>query len=323
MLTDNSTILNAPTEAIDADQSMLKTSLVVASGVLFSALTSYLFASGYLLGGLVSLMFLSVMLVLQNFFVKGFDKLFVAAVLETVAGAVFFYADFSGIMVILLVATVAILTKSFFDVKREMETSIKIRFWRICKISLSGNVPALLLFFLAILSVNGSFFTETNFTNFILKPASPIIAAYLHGFDPDKNTKEFIADILASNFSETDKQELAKLTPAAKNQAMNSLVNKFSASIESSTGSIIDLNKPVSTNIYSGIMAAYNRLAGTSLILAIIIGIISIYYFIRSLMPILYLPIAFIVFVFYEIILATGFALVQLESRSREVIILK
>ena len=85
MLTDSSTILNAQAEAIDVDQSMLKISIVVVGGVLLSALTSYLFANGYLLWGIVSLLFLSVMLVLQNFFIKGFDKLFVAACLESVA----------------------------------------------------------------------------------------------------------------------------------------------------------------------------------------------------------------------------------------------
>ncbi len=315
--------MNAQVEAIDADQSMVKIYIVVVGGVLLSTLTSYLFANGYLLLGLISMIFLSVMLVLQNFFVKGFDKLFVAACLESVAGAGFFYADFSGMLVAVITVLVAVLVKSFFDVRRELETSIKVRFWKICKVSLSSNVPALMLFFLALLSVNGSFFTETNFTNFILKPTSPIIAAYLRDFDPSKNTKEFITEMLVSNFSETDKQELGKLTPAAKNQAITSLINKFSTSIEISTGSTIDLNKPISTNIYNGIMAAYNRLAGNSLIFVIIIGVISIYYLIRSVMPILYLPIAFIVFVFYEIILAAGFALVQLESRSREVIVLK
>ena len=323
MLTDSSTILNAPAEAIDADQSIVKISIVIASGVLLSALTSYLFANGYLLWGLISLVFLSEILVLQNFFIKGFDKLFAAAFLEAVGGAGFFYADFSGAVVIVVAAMVAILTKSFFDVRRELETSIKVRFWKISQVSLSATIPALLLFFLALLSVKGNFFTEANFTNFILKPTSPIIAAYLHDFTPSKNTREFITQMLISNFSETDKQVLEKLPPAAKNQAISGLVDKFSTSLESSTGSVIDLNKPISTNIYAGIMAAYNRLTGNSRIFAIIIGIISIYYLIRSVMPILYLPIAFIVFLFYEVILSTGFALVQLESRSREVIILK
>lgn len=323
MLTDSSAILNAPTEAVDADQSMLKISIVIASGVLFSALTSYLFVNNYLLWGLISLLFLSVILVLQNFFIKGFDKLFVAACLEAVTGAGFFYANFSGALVVIVIVLIAVLTKSFFDVRRELVTSLKVRFWKICKISLSDNVPALLLFFLALLSVKGSFFTETNFTNFVLKPTSPIIAAYLRDFDPNKNTKEFITQMLVNNLSETEKQILGKLTPTAKNKTINDLVDKFSASIETSTGSKINLNKPVSTNIYAAIMEVYNRLAGNSRNFAIIIGVISIYYLIRSVMPILYLPIAFIVFIFYEIILATGFALVQLESRSREVIVLK
>lgn len=323
MLTDSSTILNAPAEAIDADQSMVKISIVVATGVLLSALTSYLFANGHLLTGLISLLVLSAVFVLQNFFVKGFDKLFIAAFLESIAGAVFFYADFSGVVVIVVTAMVAILTKSFFDVRRELETSIKVRFWKICKISLSGNVPALLLFFLALLSVNGSFFTEANFTKFILNPSSPIISAYAHGFDPNKNTKEFVIEIITGNFNDSEKQVYSKLSPADQEEAISPSVDRFVSSLEDSTKTDIDLNKPVSTNIYEGIMAYYNNLTGSSRIFAIIIGVISIYYLVRSVMPILYLPLAFIVFVFYEIILASGFALVQLESRSREVIVLK
>lgn len=323
MLTGSSTILNAPAETVDADQSILKISIVVVCGVLLSAITSYLFANGYLLWGFISLIFLSAMLVLQNFFIKGFDKLFIAAFLEAVAGAGFFYADFSGILVIIVTVMLAILTKSFFDVRRELETSIKVRFWKICRVSLSATFPALMLFFLALLSARGNFFTETNFTNFILKPTSPIIAAYLHDFDPNKNTKEFITQMLINNFSETDKQVLGKLPPAVKNEAINSLVNKFTTSIANSTGSAINLNKPVSTNIYETIMSAYNRMTGNSKNFAIIIGVISIYYLIVSVMPILYLPIALIVFILYEIILSTGFAIVQLEYRSREVIVLK
>lgn len=323
MLTDNSTILNVPTEAIDADQSMVKIYIIIACGVLLSALTSYLFANGYLLGGFISLVFLSVILVLQSFFIKGLDKLFVAACLESVAGGGFFYANFSGVFVIIIVTLVAILVKSSFDVKRELETSLKIRFWKICKISLSGNIPALLLFFLALLFIKGNFFTEINFTNFILKPTSPIIVAYLPGFEPNKNTKEFITQILVNNFTEIEKQTLGKLSPAVRNQVITDLVNKFSTNLENSIGSIIDLNKPISTNIYTAIISAYNGLTGNSRIFAIIIGVISIYYLIASVMFILYLPIAFIVYIFYGIILTTGFALVQLESRSREVIVLK
>lgn len=323
MLTDSSTILNAPAEAIDADQSMFKISIVMGCGVLLSALTGYLFANDYLLGGLISLLFLSVILVLQNFFIKGFDKLFVAACLESVAGAGFFYADFSGMLVIVVATLVAILVKSFFDVRRELETSLKIRFWKICKISLSGNIPALLLFFLALLFIKGSFFTETNFTNFILKPTSSIISAYLPGFDSNKNTKEFITQMIVNNLNETEKQTLGKLSPVVRNQAISVLVDKFSTNLENSTGSIIDLNKPISTNIYTAIISAYNGLTGNSRTFAIIIGVISVYYLIASVMFILYLPIALIVYIFYEIILATGFALVQLESRSREVIVLK
>ncbi len=315
--------MNAPAEAIDADQSMLKISIVVAVGVLFSALTSYLFANGYLSWGLISLVLLSVILVLQNFFVKGFDKLFIAACLESVAGAGFFYSDFSGTLVVIPIVLIAVLTKSFFDIRRELETSLKVRFWKICRVSLSATVPALLLFFLSLLFVRGNFFTETNFNKFVLKPTSPIISAYLPDFDPNKNTKEFITEMIVNNFSETDKQMLKRLTPTAKNEAISSLVNKFSANIESSTGSVINLNKSISSNIYTAIMTAYNGLTGNSRSFAIIVGVISIYYLIRSVMPILYLPIAFIVFVLYEIILATGFALIRLESRSREVIVLK
>ena len=179
MLTNSSTILNASTEAVDADQSMLKISIVIASGVLFSALTSYLLANDYLFFGLVSLVFLSVILVLQNFFIKGLDKLFIAACLESVAGAGFFYANFSGTLIIVVAVLVVVLTKSFFDVRRELVTSLKVRFWKICKMSLSDNVPALLLFFLALLFIKGSFFTETNFTNFILKPTSSIASPFL------------------------------------------------------------------------------------------------------------------------------------------------
>jgi hypothetical protein len=188
---------------------------------------------------------------------------------------------------------------------------------------LSATFPALLLFFLALLSVRGNFFTETNFTNFILKPTSPIIAAYLHDFDPNKNTKEFITQMLVNNFSETDKQLLGKLPQAAKNETINSLVNKFATNIANSTGSAINLNKSISTNIYETIMSAYNKMTGNSRSFAIIIGVISIYYLIMSVMPILYLPIALIVFILYEIILSTGFAMVQLEYKSREVIVLK
>src|SRR3989344_5760180 len=259
MLTDSSTILNAPAEAIDADQSIVKISIVIASGVLLSALTSYLFANGYLLGGLISLLFLSVVLVLQNFFIKGFDKLFVAACLESVAGAGFFYADFSGMLVIIVAALVAVLTKSFFDVRRELETSLKIRFWRISKMSLSSNVPALLLFFLLILSVRGSLFTEENFTGFIFRPVVTIfVTPYFPDIKADGSARDFLNWLAVA----TAQKQLDSLPPSVRNQAIASAAAQYAAGIENSTGSSIDFNKSLSSNLYSGLVSAYSRLTG-------------------------------------------------------------
>lgn len=320
MLTDNSAILNAPAEAIDADQSMVKIFIVVGCGVLLSALTGYLFASGYLLGGLISLLFLSVILVLQNFFVKGFDKLFVAACLESVAGAGFFYADFSGILVITVAALVAILTKSFFDVRRELETSLKVRFWRISRMSLSSSVPALLLFFLVILSVRGSLFTEENFTNFIFRP---VVTAFVTPYFPDIKADGSARDFFNWLAVATAQKQLDGLPSSVRNQAIASAAAQYAAGIERGTGSSIDFNKSLSSNFYSGLTSAYSRLTGNWRIYNILSIVILIYLLFRSIMPILYLPLAFIVFIFYEITLAMGFAMIQLESRSREVIVLK
>ncbi len=318
----NSPLLTSSADVVDVDRSLLKISLLILAVTLAAGLTGFFLEREQLLYGSLTGVIFFTLFIIQNLFIKGLDKLFFASLVESGAMSLPFYQNFSGYFVITVLILIALLFKAAFDSRRELEATIKIRFFRISRLSMNIAVPGVILFFLIMFVIKGGLFTE-NGVKVLLQPLSPVVVKYIPDFSVEAETGELLNDIVVSSLGEAEIKDLNKLPLWAQNQLIAESVRQFKERIEGFIGNKIDLQKSVSTNVYDALNSGYNNLTSSSRAVLITVVLLLLFSFIRSLVPFIHAPIALFSFVIYEILLASNFAVVQLESRSREVIILK
>jgi len=309
-------------DVLDVDRSLLKIAIVISVCVLLAFLTSFFLEKNNLIVAVVFLVLFLSTFTIQNLFVKGLDKLFLAALLSSGAMTAPFYYNFSGYSAIAMSILAVLLFKSSLDSRSELRDAIKIKFFRISRFSLNLSVPAIILFFGLMIFLRGEGFTE-NSVRLLLHPISPVVERYIPTFEPDIKTKDLLNDIVVSNFSPQDTENLNALPLLEQNQVVEEGVGQLQNRIETYVGSKIDLEKSVVGNIYDSALSAYESLTSGSRSVLLVISLFVAYSLLRSLVPILQIPIALLTLVLYEILLATNFAVVGLEQRSREVITLK
>ncbi len=319
----NNSSLENFSDVVDVDRSILKISIVIFAGVIFAFSSGYLVSTSELLYASISTIVFLIIFTLQNLFIKSFDKLFLATLLESLALALPFYRNFSGLSVIVLSVLLILLFKGSFDVRKELESTIKVRFLRSSHLSLKAGLPAIVLFFGAMLFLQGTFLTEKNFNDLLLSPLTPLVRTLIPAFSPSIATDKFLNNIAISNLTEADLKDFNELTPSAQNQLTAGAVSQLKEKIEEYIDREVDLKKSVSANIYDILNYGYAGLAENRRLIVSMVLALSLYLFVKSLIPFLYLPIAFLCFIVYEILLASNFFVVQLESRSREILILK
>lgn len=307
---------------VDVDRSILKISIVIFAAVLFAGLAGYFLEEGKLIYGTVFAVIFLVVFILQNLFIKGFDKLFFTTLVESIALALPFYKNFSGFFVIAVFVLTALLFKASFDSRKELEATMKIRFSRVSRLSLNLAVPAFVLFIIVMFVMKGGLFSEEGI-NILLRPLSPLIMRYYPTFSPSVPVRELLNGIVISNLGDKDAKDFNKLPLLAQNQLIAKPVVELKEEIEGIIHIKIDLEKSISANIYDTLHFKYIDLTPSLKVLLWSVSLILIYSLVRSFIPFVYVPIALLAFIVYEMLLAFNFAVVQLESRSREIIILK
>ena len=263
-----------------------------------------------------------IVFVLQNLFIKSFNKLFLATLLEAIALSLPFYQSFSNYFVLAVLVLFVFLSKASFDSRRELEATIKVRFLRVAKLSLNPAIPTVILFLLVMLTIQGRVFTEEGIGT-ILRPLTPLMNRYAPTFLPSMPAGELLNDVVVANLGKEELSELNKLPSWAQKQLISKSVTQLAERVGSLIGGEIDLKESITTNLLKAMTSGYSGLNSTFKALLVIGFLILFYSLLRSLTVFIYAPLALFAFVFYELLLAFNFFVIQLESRSREVITLK
>ena len=313
-------------DTVDTDKSILKIISVILANVILAILSSYFLSIGsWLIGITFFALFLSC-LIIQNLFIKGLDKLFIAAAVQGMALALPFYHNFSGLFVLALVVLILLSFKSSFDTRRELEQAMKIRFFRIAKLSINITLPAIIIFLGLMVFMRGNGFSVDS-VRWTLQPITPLVERYASNFSPDVKVKDLLNNIASSNLANQAKSNpdlnLDKLPEDAREELIGQGIKDLEVRLETFIGQDLDLDKSVSTNIYEGLNSFYMGLTSTSQTLVLLISLFITYSLIRGLSILIQIPIAFLALVLYEALLGFNFAVIQLEPRSREVIIMK
>ena len=333
---ENNSSSKIVSDSADVDRSMLKIAVLAVFSVVFFSAFGYFFKLFFqggeknflLISGLSAIIFL-IFFTLQTLFIKSFKISFLMIFLSCVGLAAVFY-DIANSAILTGIALVFLaLFFSNLNGVRELKNSLKINFWKINKTVLPKAVAAIFLF-ISIVYIYGHseaneefFISQQNFEKIILSPSIIVAQKFYPEIDPSLSINELAVNLAKKQIEESP--ELNILPSAVK----KTMVNQAAAELESQINGFLSIPEStgkkltVSEAIYKTLKNKFNALPENLKSLILIGVVLTIFLTLEVLALPIRLIISFLAFIVYEIFLAFGFANVELEGRSKEIIILK
>ncbi len=279
--------------------------------------------------------------ILQIVLIKGLYKLTIIAFLESAAPLVILWDKIYPQPSIALAVGAAFAFIFLFAAARRgrsvLENSIKMRFFEATKTFLPKIATGFLIFFSLILYLN--YFEWGNFTQEmgrrvvagVLMGSEPIVKVIvpavsfqstvrdlLKGLAAEELNKTKIAISGVSGGPETDfrslpLQDQQKLIIQATDQLQKIMITQFGN---------VDPNEKVSDFAYDLVLKYSSDLSKSSPWILPAIVILVFFFAIKGILVLLYWLIALLAFLFFKMLIVFGFAYMNLETRSREFILL-
>lgn len=210
----------------------------------------------------------------------------------------------------------------------ELQNSLKVKFWRVSRAVLPTAILGLIIFGTAVYAGNFSgpsadkfFVSEQAFEKIITVSAAPFIQKFFPEFGLSLSVQDLIAK-MAEN--QVERNPRFKILPnSLKKQLVNQATAEFKERTLELAGSPVDFQKNPGRAIYGVLVFQFNQL--TSRAKTIVVAIVAALLFLTAIgfaWPIRILM-TIGALVIYETFLALGFAMVALEGRNREIVVLK
>lgn len=328
-------LLSQTGNQIEEDRSIAKISILAGVAVVFSLLFGFFLKSAVLNGSygasIFSFSFASLFLAfyfLNAIFIKSMWRSNLIIAFECVAFLVIFYDMISVNLLLGGFAAFLALVWGNYSGRKEVENSLKIRFWHVAKRVLPKAIFALALFTgvayagAAISEKNDSFVSQPTF-NAIARPAleNSLVRKFFPEFDVDLPASQLFENMARSQVEKSGQLNL--LPQSAKNLLVSQAAEQTEQRISEFFGITLDSNLDILSAIYRGIIKKSASLTDSQkMIFPITVAALLFLIIVGLTLPIR-LFITLIAFLFYEMFLALGFSELALEGRSREIILLK
>jgi hypothetical protein len=314
----------------DVDYSLWKILLISFFGFIASTTAGYFIGQGDFLTGLLSVIGFFAFLSLQVFLVKGFGKIALAILAESIGlVAASGLVKFGQIPFWILLAAGAIFF--FFTLaaartgRKYAENSLKLNFFRTTYSLLPRAIIAMIVFVSVIYGASFNpvkFLSPASFSA-VLRPFQPLLSRYLPGVTFDSTMRAFLAKSAELTLQQQMISGQFEL-PAGQtsNQIIAGTAANFSTQLERYLGPI-DPSKTISETIYSAVDQKLSNLIASwpAFLVSIVIGVL-VFLLLKSVAFLVFWPTAFLGLIFYEVLLMIGFVRVSLETRSREIVLL-
>lgn len=313
-----STVSNSNTQS-DTDVSVVKLISFVLLAIISAMATGYFIAKISILYILISLIVFWIIFTLQVLFIKGRSRIIIALALETMAIAIpsvfIFESGFSSYMLIGAISLFVLLLMAEMSARSQVKNSLRIKFFKVAKVSLSKSIPALLVFIsLIYLFVAGKDLAAKN-SGFIADSIiTPIFSAFIPGLSADSSFRDIIEKTAELRLGRDAYESLPSYVKDESVKQTQTFIEKY-------TGQI-NIDAPFSDVVFEFFT---ERLSGADLLTKLYVAITLvtlIWFIVRTATIILYIPIAILSFLVYELLIVTNFIVIQYESRSREIVLL-
>jgi hypothetical protein len=195
---------------------------------------------------------------------------------------------------------------------KELDNQLKIKFMRVEKVVIPRAFTVFALFIaITVVWVNGATLTKERFQK-LIQPAQPIVQTLL--------SQSFSFNMTISKFIEiTIEKKIGTLPAAAKNLAINQTINQ----LQTQLGFKFKGSDIVSDVIYDYAMSWLERLPESIRLAFPLSATLLIFLTIKGISIFVRWAVVGVAYLLYEFALMSGFATKALESRSREIILLK
>ncbi len=334
MTQDNNSSSNTIANSVDTDRSMLKIAVLAVLSIASLSAFGYFFKlffqgneGNFLLFSGLSVTIFLIIFLLQTLFIKSF-KISVLAIFLSCAGLLAaFYDNVSNTAILIGIAFVFLaLIAANLNGIRELKNSLKVSFWKISKTVLPKAVAAIFLFISVVYIYADSaekkdfFISESNF-NKILSPSVLVAQKFYPELDLSLTFKEFAESLAKKQIEQTP--ELSILPKAVKNLMVKQAAGEIEAKAVDFIGAPVSGNLKISEALYEAAKYKFNSFPENIKSIILIGIVLTIFMTLEILAMPVRLIISFLAFIIYELLLAFGFANVELEGRSKEIIILK
>lgn len=315
---EDSLITKGP-EVADVNRSVWKiwVTVIVPAAVAFGA--SYLFINGNLIwSGTLAVLFLS-LFTLQAFFLKEFGYITLTIFLETTALIAPYYRVSFNYLALSAAIVLVCFLGGMASGRRELGNALKVPFSRVARKTLIGGATGL-LFGIALLSAvgGGSSISYSNFVKTLLDPVlTPVMRYYSPDYTPDTAVRGVLTQIVRRAQPAID-----KLPSSARDKVLNDAVLAAAAQLKSSLGVELNLDATVSANIIDLSVKKIGTMGLPAELLIYAVVFLLLWATIRFVAMVISYPLLVIAFILFEVLIAASFAVIQLESRSREIVLL-
>jgi len=331
---NNSGFLGGNANDVSLDRSIWKilvlgilgTALAFASGFFLQnfALNG---GSGFLYSSLAMMGFLTVF-TLCVFFIKA---AWISALIVFVESVSFFALFYNRISIMVLVGAglgFLFLISGLFAGRNELENSLEIKFWTICKKVMPKAIAGMAMFagviYGSFIDVNSKeFFISRQAFDAVVSPItdSSLIQGLIPGIDLSGSAEQTLRAMAANEIQ--NNPQLKNLPDAIKQQLQDKAVQEFQKQVSNSAGSPLNFQGKLSDTLYDFLVVKFyalpeNIISSTPALVAIFIFLVII-----SLVWPIRLVSAAITFLVYEVLLALGFGAIIFEGRSKENVVLK
>ena len=294
---------------------------IIGATALFGLIAGLFLNAGILVQGSVMLAVFITSLTLETLFIRAQGMLTIAVGIGAFVFALPFFRLFSVYFMAAVLVLVLFVVHGSYQGRREMERTLKIRFSRVAHVVTTSVVTALVIFLSAVLIISSNFTIKEERVDQIVRIASPVVARFIDNFTPDATARSVIANVVEK--SAKSDPRFSTFTDYQKQQVIASGVLQMQNKLENSIGTQINLDTSITQNIHRIVETKLNSLTPQAQVYWSILAIAVIWISVRSVEFIIYVPLAILTFLIYELLLSLGFAVIQMETVSKEVISLK
>ncbi len=294
---------------------------IIAATTITALLVGYFFSQNSPIYGAIALVFFLNCFILQTILIDDTQYLVSATIISGIAITAPFYNLFSTYLVVVTAILIIFMLSAVHSGRKALGNMLSINFFRIARLILASMISGIVVFLTAIMILNSGFsISEGKISRIIDVAVAPIARKYIPEFSSDMKVEDVLMNIVLR--SAAGDKEFAAFPPNVQKQIMAKSVRGLQGRIEKSLGVGIDPALSVAENVNEFLQLKIGSLTSSAKVLWSIILIGFVLISVKGIEFIIYIPIALLAYLSYELLLSFGLFIIQRESKSRDVILL-